>query len=125
MSEDVSERRDIRRFLSLVGGSHQKGFGICVKVVTNINGDCHVLRRTRSLLSGKMSIRVKCVRARKHTKARTLVRNLPLVPQQGVFCGKGRLRRVSLRAVVHIRPRVIVMSRLTRAGIRNDLGRGH
>lgn len=120
-----SERRDMRRFLSLVGESRQNGFGVCVNVVTNIKGSCHVLRRTRRLLRGKISIRVNCIRARKHIKARTVLRKLPIVSQHGVFCGKGRLRRVSLSAVVHVRPRVIVISRLTRAGIRNDLGRGH
>lgn len=121
----VDERRDMRRFLSLVGGSQHNGFGICVNVVTNMNGSCHVLRRTRRLLSGKMSIGVNCVRARKHTNASTVLRKLPIIPHHGVFCGKGRLRRVSLSTVVRVRPRVMIISRLTRAGIRNDQGRGH
>lgn len=115
----------MRRFLSLVGHSQHKGFGVCVKVVTNMKGDCHVLRRTRRVLRGNMSMRVNCVRARKHTKAITVLRKLPIVSQGGVFCGNGRIRRVSLSTVLRLRPRLIVMSRLTRAGVRNDQGRGH
>lgn len=113
------------RFLSLVHHSHHNGFGMCVNVVTNIKGACQVLRRTRRVVSGNVSMRVKCIRARKHTNARTRLRKLPMVPHGGVFCGKGRLRRVSLRAVLRLRPRLIIMSRLTRAGIRKYHGGGH
>lgn len=121
----VSQRRDMRRFLSLLGGSHHNGFGVCVNVVTNMNGSCQVLSSTRRLLRDNVSIGVNCVRARKEIRARTLIRKLPIVPHHGVFCGKGRVRRVSLRSVLDVRPRIIVISRLTRAGIRNDGGRGH
>lgn len=99
-------------------GQGGKRLGVFFKCTTNMNGACTVLRTTRVTGRRKVSIMTNCVRPRTHPGATTLLGNLRILPAERILCGNVVLGRFSVSVTLGEGPRLVLISRLTRAGTR-------